>query len=173
MAALTAERLIELLELQPHPKEGGFFRETYRAEDSLPASALAPRYGSARSCSTAIYYLLTPSTFSEMHIVATDEVFHFYLGDAVEQLQLTPGGGGRIVTLGPHLDRGQQPQGVVPQGVWQGARLAPGGTHGFALMGATVAPGFDYADYRGGQRAELLAGWPQFRDLILALTHPD
>jgi predicted cupin superfamily sugar epimerase len=136
--AITAQEIIALLGLQPHPKEGGYFRETYRAAEAVPAAALDPRYGGGRAHSTAIYYLLTPGTYSALHRVASDEVYHFYLGDPIEMLQLAPG--------------------------------APGAHHGFALLGATVAPGFDYADYEHGARAALIAAWPDFRAQIAALT---
>ncbi|HEY7676597.1 MAG TPA: cupin domain-containing protein, partial [Candidatus Methylomirabilis sp.] len=142
---MTADALKTLLGLRPHPAEGGFFVETYRAGEGVPAEALPARYGGARAFSTAIYYLLTPDTFSAMHRLASDEVFHFYLGDPVEMLHLFPDGSGRAVTLGPDLLAGMRPQVVVPRGVWQGSRLAPGGR--LALLGTTVAPGFDLADY--------------------------
>lgn len=158
---LTAESVIRLLGLQPHPKEGGHFRETYRSVD---------RTGT-RSLSTAIYYLLTPETFSEMHVLPGDEVFHFYLGDPVEMLHLHPDGSGQTVLLGTDLEAGMRPQVVVPGGVWQGSRLLPGGK--FALLGTTMAPGFDYADYVSGQRSQLLKRWPQFATLITTLTHAE
>src|SRR6478609_1267273 len=97
----TADELIRSLNLQPHPKEGGYFRETYRAAESIAQSALPARYPAARSASTAIYYLLTPTTFSALHRLATDEIFHFYLGGPVRMLQLSPDGGGRTIILGP------------------------------------------------------------------------
>ncbi|MCI0464757.1 MAG: cupin domain-containing protein [Gemmataceae bacterium] len=164
----TADELIRLLQLQPHPREGGYFRETYRAAEGYPAAALPQRYGSPRSASTAIYYLLTPGTCSALHRLATDEVFHFYLGSPVRMLQLLPDGQGREIILGPDLLRGQSPQVVVPRGVWQGSLLEPGGD--FALLGCTVAPGFDYSDYEGGSRESLLARYPAFADLITRLT---
>ncbi len=164
----TADELIRLLQLQPHPREGGYFRETYRASEGYPAAVLPQRYGGPRSASTAIYYLLTPGTCSALHRLATDEVFHFYLGSPVRMLQLLPDGQGREIVLGPDLLRGQSPQVVVPRGVWQGSLLEPGGA--FALLGCTVAPGFDYSDYEGGARAALLARYPAFADLITRLT---
>src|SRR5437899_709993 len=127
----SAEELIAHLKLQPHPKEGGYFRETYRAADRWPATALPTCYGSDRRASTAIYYLLTPTTFSALHRLQTDEVFHFYLGGPVRMLQLLPDGTGRTVVLGPDVLHGQQPQVVVPRGVWQGSFLELGGA--FAL----------------------------------------
>ena len=168
---LTAETIIEQLGLETHPMEGGYFREIYRSSEPLRSDQLPSRYGADRSLSTAIYYLLTPSTFSELHRLQSDEIFHFYLGDPVEQLHLLADGRGRIHRLGSDLATGEVPQLVVPRGVWQGSRLAPGGENGFALLGTTVAPGFDYADYERGDRSELAASYPNFAELIEALTH--
>lgn len=158
----------ELLGLAPHPAEGGFYAETYRSQERVSRGGLPSRYAADRSFGTAIYYLLSPETFSEMHRLASDEVFHFYLGDAVEMLQLHPDGSGLVVTLGIDLAAGERPQVVVPRGVWQGARLVPGGR--LALLGCTVAPGFDHADYEQGRREDLLRSHPAFRDRILSLT---
>jgi predicted cupin superfamily sugar epimerase len=165
---LTVETLRRILGLVPHPVEGGYFAETYRSADHIPASGLPSRYGAARAASTAIYYLLTPDTFSAMHRLASDEIFHFYLGDPVEMLQLHPDGSHRVVLIGPDLEAGQRPQVIVPRHIWQGARLIPGGRH--ALLGTTVAPGFDYTDYETAQRPHLLTTHPQARNLITALT---
>lgn len=165
---LTAADAIRLLELKPHPVEGGYFRETHRSSETIPGSALA-RHPADRSAGTAIYFLLTGNTVSEMHRLPGDEVFHFYLGDPVRMLQLHPDGTGRTLALGTDLANGQVPQLVVPGGVWQGSHVLPG-PHGFALLGATMAPGFDYADYTTGQRAELTAAWPAFAELIGKLT---
>ena len=165
---LTVETLRRILGLVPHPVEGGYFAETYRSADHIPASGLPSRYGAARAASTAIYYLLTPDTFSAMHRLASDEIFHFYLGDPVEMLQLHPDGSHHVVLIGPDLEAGQRPQVIVPRHIWQGARLIPGGRH--ALLGTTVAPGFDYTDYETAQRPHLLTTHPQARNLITALT---
>ena len=164
---MTAEDVIRLLALQPHPVEGGFFRETYRATDMLPQSVL-PAHAGSRNLSTAIYYLLKPGHVSELHVLPGDEVFHFYLGSPVRMLQLWPDGSGQEMVLGSDINAGQVPQLVVPAGVWQGTRLLV--ESGFALLGCTVAPGFDYADYRSGSRSELIAKWPAFRDEIERLT---
>lgn len=168
-AELSFEQVISLLHLQPHPVEGGYFAETYRSADVLRAPGLPSRYQGTRSCSTAIYYLLTPESFSAMHRLPTDEVFHFYLGDPVEMLQLLPDGSGSVIQLGTNLAAGERPQLVVPQGYWQGSRLIPGGR--YALLGATVSPGFDYADYETGYREPLLSQYPQFRERIAALAN--
>jgi len=164
---ITIDEIKTMLALQPHP-EGGYFAETYRAGESIPSTTLPSRYSSARSHGTAIYYLLTPDTCSTLHRLKSDEIFHFYLGDPVEMLQLHPDGTGERLTLGTELLQGMQPQVLVPQGVWQGARLIPGGD--FALLGCTVAPGFSYEDFEVGGRENLLAAYPEFKTLIRALT---
>jgi predicted cupin superfamily sugar epimerase len=122
----------------------------------------------ARPAGTAIYYLLEAGTFSEMHQLASDEIFHFYLGDPVEMLQLYPDGSSAIFTLGPDLQVGQHVQLVVPAGIWQGTRLIGGSK--VALLGCTVTPGFDYADYRSASYAELAAQWPAEAERIKELT---
>jgi hypothetical protein len=159
---MTANEIKSLLKLEPHPCEGGYFRETYVALERVEL----PR--GSRSVGTAIYYLLEPGTFSEMHCLDSDEIFHFYLGDPVEMLQLFPDGNSALFTLGPDLAAGQHVQLVVPAGVWQGARLVDDGE--FALLGCTVTPGFDYADYRGGSYAELVEKWPLEAERIRRLT---
>jgi uncharacterized protein len=142
---MTADEIKQLLQLEPLPMEGGFFRETYRSRWRVSAECLPEGIRSSRSISTAIYYLITPETFSALHRLPGTEVFHFYLGDPVIMLQLCPDGSSRSVTLGTDLIAGQQPQVVVRGQIWQGCKLAPGGN--FALMGTTMSPGFDHADY--------------------------
>lgn len=154
---LSATDVIALLNLHPHPLEGGHFRETWRSAASVPAEAI-PAHGGVRSVGTAIYYLLTGDAVSEMHRLTGDEVYHFYLGDPLETLLLAAGEPARVVTLGPDLGAGQVPQLVIPGGVWQGSVRASG-PHGYTLIGATMAPGFDYTDYTRGSRVELIEGW--------------
>lgn len=164
---LDPDELRKALGLEPHP-EGGFFVETYRASGQMAAGSMGPAYVGPRHHSTAIYYLLTEGTFSEMHRLPSDEVFHFYLGDPVEQLRLHPDGRAEVVQLGSDLGAGQRPQAVVPAGVWQGAALAAGGKA--ALLGCTVSPGFDFRDYEQGDRQALQQDWPQAAEHIEALT---
>ena len=159
---MTASEIKALLNLQPHPVEGGHFRRTYAS-----AHAVGMPRGD-RPMSTAIYYLIEPGTFSEMHVLASDEIFHFYLGDPVQMLQLYPDGRSALFTLGPDLSAGQQVQLVVPAGVWQGTRLIGQGK--FALLGCTVTPGFDFADYRNASAEELIAKWPSQAERIRQLT---
>lgn len=170
---MTADEIKRLLGLEPHPREGGWFRETVAAEDFLsPNQFPAGRYPRPRRTHTAIYYLLEPTTFSEMHRLRSDEVFHHYAGAPVEMLQLHADGRGERVVIGPDLGAGERPQVLVPRDVWQGSRLLPGtGEGSWALLGCTVSPGFDYEDYDSGGRAELLSEWPEWSDLIERLTH--
>lgn len=148
--------LVEGLGLRPHP-EGGYFVETYRHE----------RTAGNRSLKTAIYFLVTAKSPSRMHRVSSDEIWHFYRGDPLEMLQLD-GEGSRTVTIGSAVERGERPQVLVRAGVWQGVRVKPGGR--YALVGATVSPGFDFADFELGERDALVRAFPQSADLIRALT---
>jgi predicted cupin superfamily sugar epimerase len=168
MSKITARQIIDTLGMTPHPEEGGYFVETHRAAERHGADALPDRYAGERAHSTAIYYLLTPQTCSYMHRLKTDEIFHFYLGDPCEMIQLHEDGRGEVVVLGSDLLAGHRPQVLVPRGSWQGMRLLPGGE--FGLMGCTVAPGFEFADYSHGSRRELTAAYQQFADRIALLT---
>jgi uncharacterized protein len=159
--SLTASEIKSLLGLEPHPVEGGHFRRTYTSPGTVDLERGVRRQG------TAIYYLLEPGTFSEMHVLDSDEIFHFYVGDPAEMLQLWPDGSSARVTLGPDLQNGHHVQLVVPAGVWQGTRLIGGMV---ALLGCTVTPGFDFADYRSASADELIAQWPHEAELIRALT---
>jgi len=165
---MNADEIKKLLNLEPHPCEGGWFIQTWRSGEVIPQAALPTRYPADRAAGTCIYYLLEPGTFSEMHRLASDEIFHFYYGDPIEMLQLLPDGSARTIILGSDLSRGQHPQLIVPKNVWQGSRLMPGGE--VALIGCTVSPGFDYADYQSGKRDALLREYPDSSDLIVALT---
>jgi predicted cupin superfamily sugar epimerase len=165
---LSADQIKTLLNLKPHPEEGGYFIETYRSSETISEKSLPSRYKGLRALGTAIYYLLAPATFSTIHRLQSDEIFHFYLGDPVEMFQLWPDGSSRVVVLGSDILKGMRPQVVIPGGVWQGARLLNGGK--FALLGATVSPGFEFADYEPGRREELVKSYPQFKELIIALT---
>lgn len=170
---MTADELIRVLGLQPLPWEGGYYRETWRARQVLEPAALSAAYGGARSAGTAIYYLLTPDTISRMHRLPSDETFHFYLGDPVEMLLLHPpadDGAGEVAVFGPDLRAGQLLQFTVPGDTWMGARLMAGGSAGFALMGTTVSPGFDFDDLEMGAADALSAAYPAHAQMIAALS---
>jgi hypothetical protein len=159
---VTADQIKALLKLEPHPVEGGSFRRTYTSANTINLQR------GQRPAGTAIYYLLEAGTFSEMHVLLSDELFHFYLGDPVEMLQLYPDGSSGGFMLGPDLAAGQQVQLHVPAGVWQGTCLVGNGQ--VALLGCTVTPGFDFEDYRNASYAELAARWPQEAERIRGLT---
>ncbi len=160
----TVERIIESLQLKPHP-EGGFFSETFRG---APLPFTLPERGQ-RASSTAIYFLLRSEDFSALHVVSSDEVWHHYAGDALELHCFDRERRHRRVLLGNELAAGQRPQHVVEHGELQGARVTAG-RHGFALCGCTVAPGFDFADFRMPARAELLRLLPEHAALVVELT---
>lgn len=184
---MTPEEVIQTLNLEPLPHEGGYFRETYRAAATIPASSLPERHtfkptDRPRNASTQIYYLLTTDQTSSLHRVAHDEIFHHYMGDPVTQLIIddrphTPTGlvTARLQTIGPPTRPGSEPQRLAPAHLWQGAELAPppGGGHGFALLGCTVAPGFDWDDFElitERQAAAFAEQIPDHVDLINRLT---
>jgi uncharacterized protein len=164
---MTAERIIEILGLEPLPVEGGYYRETYRSEEVIQKSSLPVRYNGDRLTGSAIYYLITPETFSSLHKLPSDEIFHFYLGDPVEMLQLYEDGTGKVIKIGNDIANGYFPQATVPKNTWQGTRLVDGGT--FALMGTTMAPGFEFADFVKGEREELVGKYPGFAERIVRL----
>lgn len=165
---MTAEEVKQLLQLEPLPFEGGCFRETYRSRWQVSAEYLPDGVRGSRSIGTAIYYMITAESFSALHRLPGTEVFHFYAGDPVLMLQLLPDGTSQTVTLGPDLAHAQQPQVVVRGHVWQGCRLAPGGK--WALLGTTMSPGFDRADYESGQREQLIAQYPGAAERIREYT---
>ncbi len=160
----TANDIIEKLKLQPHPHEGGYFYETYRSEEKIDREHLPVRYDGRRSISTAIYYLLTPDTYSAWHRLRSDELFHFYLGGPVTMLNLFPDGSSKIITLGQDIMAGQEVQVTVPRGAWQASVLNEGGE--FALMGTSVAPGFEYDDYGIPTENDLKMLVSQFPDKV-------
>jgi uncharacterized protein len=165
---MTAEEVKQLLQLEPLSIEGGFFRETYRSRWHVTSEYLPDGIRGSRCIGTAIYYMITPETFSPLHRLPGTEVFHFYVGDPVVMLQLCPDGTSRTVTVGSDLLGGQRPQVVVRGHVWQGCKLVPGGK--WALMGTTMSPGFDYADYEDSDRGQLSTQYPDATDLIREYT---
>jgi predicted cupin superfamily sugar epimerase len=164
----TAAELIAVLQLQPLPLEGGYYRETYRSADAMPFDSFPQGGATRKSMATAIYYLLTADTFSALHRLPTDEIYHHYFGDSIQVVQLFPDGSGSLVELGSDILAGQHPQVVVPAGTWQGSFVAPGGSH--ALLGTTMSPGFDFTDFEPGDRETLLQKYPSFASLIERLT---
>ena len=165
---MTAEQLISRLHLQPLDNEGGYYFQTYVSGEKIKKDDLPDRFNNDKPFSTAIYYLLTPDTKSILHRLPSDEIYHFYLGDPVQMLHLYPNGSSNIVFLGNEFMSGQRFQVTVPSGVWQGSTLVEGGE--FALMGTTVAPGFDFSDFEAADSDELIEQFPQYKGLIQDLT---
>ncbi|MFI0420043.1 cupin domain-containing protein [Spongiactinospora sp. 9N601] len=159
---ITAKELADHYGLEPLPLEGGVFLSTW-AGPELPGG---------RPAGTAIIVLLSreEGQFSAMHRLPIDEVWHFYLGDPLEMLLLDPDGGVRTVLLGQDVLGGQQVQVTVPGGTWMGARVVPDGE--WALFGCTMAPGFAWADYEGGDADDLCARYPRAAERIRALCRP-
>ncbi len=165
---MTAEQIIKFFKMKSLPQEGGYYVETYRAAEQIKKAALPVNLSGDRNIATAILYLLTPDTCSALHRLKSDEIFHFYLGDPVTMLQLHPDGRSEIITLGHDIFNEQKIQTLVPKNTWQGAFVNPGGE--FALLGCTVAPGFDPDDYQQADREELVKQYPSHKDLITRLT---
>jgi len=163
---VTAADWISALGLLPHP-EGGFYRETYRSAETIEAVHL-PRFAGPRPYSTAIYFLLPGDHISALHRIESDEVWHFYAGSAVTLTIIDPNGKRTDQRLGGGVARGERFQVVVPAGCWYGAAVDDRGS--WALLGGTVAPGFDFADFELADRATLLAEFPQHREAIVRLT---
>jgi predicted cupin superfamily sugar epimerase len=166
--AVAAQHWIDRFQLQPHP-EGGYYRETYRAPLTLPHATL-PGHGGDRAASTAIYFLLTGDDFSAFHRIRSDELWHFYSGSRLIVHVIAPEGAYEQLLLGSSAKDGEQFQAVVPAGCWFGSSLHDTATDSYALVGCTVAPGFDFADFEMAKRGELLAEYPQHRAIIERLT---
>lgn len=165
---MKVKEVIRALKLERLPEEGGYYRETYRAKKIIPAQVLKGEHEGERNFSTAIYYLLTPTEFSALHKLPQDEVFHFYLGDPVEIIQINPSGDLKKLVLGPDISKGQSVQTIVPGNTWQGMWLMEGSS--WALLGTTVAPGFDFKDFQLGERKTLIKEFPQHKSEIVNLT---
>lgn len=159
---------IEKYNMLSHP-EGGFFAETYRSAEVISQAALPPRFGGDRSFSTGIYFLLENHHFSTLHRIQADEMWHFYAGGPLDVYVIYPDGGLEIIQLGDNPDAGEVFQAVVPAGTWFGSK--PKAQSAYSLVGCTVAPGFDFADFELGERSQLLALFPQHQDVIHLLTH--
>ncbi|MHC4264766.1 MAG: cupin domain-containing protein [Planctomycetota bacterium] len=168
---ISAEEIINFFNMKPLPQEGGYYTETYRADETLSQGFLSERYSGNRCLGTAILYLLTPNTFSALHRLKSDEIFHFYLGDPVTMLKLREDGDSEAITFGQDILSGHRVQAVVEAGTWQGTFLNEGGK--FSLLGTTMAPGFEYDDFELAQRDKLLELYPSHRELVFKLTKPE
>lgn len=169
---MTAEDVIRLLQLQPLPEEGGYFRSTWIGP--IGPHRVSDGRTEDRAQGSAIYALFTEQHFSALHQLASDELWHFYAGDPLELLLLYPDGNVQSAVLGSDLLRGQRPQLLVPADVWQGARpricASQTHIHGWTLVGCTLSPSFKWEEFRLGDRQYLLDRYPSAYEAILALT---
>jgi predicted cupin superfamily sugar epimerase/mannose-6-phosphate isomerase-like protein (cupin superfamily) len=170
----TAAQLIAHLKMQKIPAEGPWFTVTYKSSDVLPVASLPERYhGAPHVAGSAIYCLETKEDFSALHILQTDEIWHYYSGDPLEILLLYPDGHGETTVIGPDVLHGQHPQFVAPRGVWQGSRPIGSGADTYTFFGTTLGPGFEYGDFAIGYRDELQKAYPKFAEKIAALTRAE
>lgn len=156
---------IKYLDLKPHP-EGGYYKETYRSDGIIPATALT-KILSERVYSTAIYYLLEQRAFSAFHRIKSDECWHYYAGDTLLIHVFHNDGVYDCIQLGSAIDKGETLQYVVPANTWFSAECAPKGR--FILTGCTVAPGFDFADFEMADKHQLLKQFPSHQQIIKRL----
>lgn len=163
--AVDPDQLISHLQLKPHP-EGGFYAETFRSTLQVEST----EHQAARSASTAIYFLLRRQDVSAFHRVRSDEVWHHYLGDALELVMIDEAGTLRTALLGTDFSNGEHPQALAPRNVLQAARVRGEGVHGFVLCGCTVAPGFEFDDFELPSRASLSARYPAYQGLFATLA---
>ncbi|MCC6438954.1 MAG: cupin domain-containing protein [Acidimicrobiales bacterium] len=169
MAADNAPPLawvLQQLDFEPLAVEGGRYVQSWVSHRHWP--------GNDKPAGTAILFLLTdqPGDFSALHRLASDELWHRYLGDPAHLVLLHADGVVEEIVLGPDLQAGHRVLVVVPAGTWVGCYVPPGGPNGYALLGCSMAPGFTSEDYQGGERAELCAAYPSAAELIERLTRP-
>jgi predicted cupin superfamily sugar epimerase len=160
---MTSDYYIKHLQLLPHP-EGGYYKETYRSQNSI----ILKDFGGSRNYSTAIYFLLEEKNFSAFHKIKSDEMWHFYGGDTLEVIEINLEGDLKITSIGKDLEKGETLQHVVPANIWFASRVKQGGK--FSLVGCTVSPGFDFADFEMAKRNELIKTFPKHSEIIEELT---
>ncbi len=163
---MNVSLLVETLGLLPHP-EGGYYKETYRSGETIPADALTGKFAGERNYATAIYFLLEQGNFSAFHRIQSDECWHFYAGQTLHVHMIDPQGTYTLIRLGNELENGETFQAVVPAGYWFASETAPGGS--FSLVGCTVSPGFDFADFELANALQLTAMFSQHSSLIKRL----
>ena len=162
-----AKKYIEKLQLKPHP-EGGYYKEIYRAGDIILPEHLPKRYRSSRNFSTSIYFLLEGNQVSNFHKLKSDEQWHFYDGSSIVIYVIDESGYLNKILLGRNTEKGESLQTVIKHNSWFAAELSD--KTSFALIGCTVAPGFDFNDFELGKRDDLINTFPQLRELIYKLT---
>lgn len=159
----TFQEIVEKYELRPHP-EGGYYKETYRAEEFVSGDALPERFGGDRFFSTAIYFLIIQGNYSAFHKIKSDECWHFYAGDALHIHVIDPDGKYTLLRLGSNIYNGETFQAIVSAGSWFASENALGGVYSF--VGCTVSPGFVFADFELAKANELTKLYPERKELI-------
>ena len=156
-----AEEIIQMYKLKPLLIEGGSFKEIYRSSTILDTKL------GARSAYTHIYYLLQQGEISKLHRLKSDELWHFYSGDPITIVDISPDGKLKEKVLGPTFPE-QRSDYLFPSGHWFGAYLNPKSE--WAFLGCTVSPGFEYADFETANREQLMSQYPKLKDHIIKLT---
>ena len=164
----SVKTIIEQLELLPHP-EGGYFKETYRSTGFIKSNSLGAHYSGERNYSTCIYFLLTSESFSALHRINQDEIWHFYEGSPIRLHMISETGTHSEHIIGNNLSQGEVPQFVVPGGYWFAAEVIQEGA--YSLVGCTVAPGFSFEDFELKSQKELTNLFPHLEQTIARLTH--
>ena len=162
------EQLIKTLGLKQHP-EGGYFLETYRSSGIINPNNLMPSYSGKRNYSTCIYFLLPSDSFSAFHRIKQDEIWHFYKGSPIRLHTISEAGKHESFLIGNNFNDGERPQLVVNGGLWFAAEVIE--PNHYALVGCTVSPGFSFEDFELPDREELIAKFPQHKELVTRLTH--
>jgi len=163
---LSPQLLIDLYGLQPHP-EGGWYKQTYKSNEQIPAEVLPGRIYGSRAFSTAIYFLLQQNEFSAFHRIKSDECWHFYAGDPLLIYVIKTGGELEIISLGGDIENGQLFQYIVPANCWFASRPAPESSWSF--VGCTVSPGFEFSDFELAKASALIAEYPRYEKIIQEL----
>jgi predicted cupin superfamily sugar epimerase len=167
MPTQNTQYWIETLGLEPLPEEGGWYREVYRAAESIPADGLPERFDGPRTFATSIYYLLPSDDFSAFHRIRQDETWHFYDGHPLTLHTLAPDGTHAQIRLGRDAPD-EQFQFTVPAGTYFAATVEA--EDAYALVGCTVAPGFEFVDFEAPPRVDLLAQFPEHEAIVRRLT---
>ena len=164
---LRKNLLVKELNLLPHP-EGGFYKETYRSNESVKKDDLPERFSADRSFSTGIYFLLGSENCSKFHRIKSDEIWHFYEGSCLTIHEITPDGKYLAHKLGSTIEKDETFQLVIPAGSWFGATVESNDS--YAFVGCTVSPGFDFSDFELAEKSDLLNSFPEYHEIICRLT---
>ena len=158
---MNGKEIVERLGLQEHP-EGGFYKETYRSNQTIETDKNV-----YRNISTAIYFLLENENKSLFHRIKSDELWFFHQGEALEIVFIKEGVLNTII-LGNNLENGEMVQATIPANTWFASRVK--NLNGYSLVSCTVAPGFDFADFELAKREDLINEFPNLKETIEKFT---